>query len=362
MVDKYTSPPDPNVRTTRVKRIKGRISRMKYLCHDTIELIITRDNEEQFFHPVAGQFCTLRIPGTELVRAYSLSRDPQRENKNELSFVIRLLPDGEFSQWLISEDRINHAVDVSGPLGTFVLDHTESPIVCVAGGSGMSAMFAILEHAERLQRPSDCYFFYGARSAADLYLQDEIYSIQQRWHADFNFHYYPVLSNESENSDWHGEKGLVGDIALRTLRSETKLTLSDANYYLCGPPQMVSATHSHLLALGVPDESCRFDKFEDAHGPAPTIDNSRCVLCDECLMVKPTAGCIVESTSFDTVLGAPSRVIPLQTSGLYYNALVVDESQCIRCNACINACPHGAISMGATSTPRRLRQAQSHTN
>ena len=118
--------PDPNVRTTRVKQFSGRISSLKYLCHDTIELIIKREDDGQFFHPVAGQFCTLRVPGTDLVRAYSLSRDPHRENKCELSFVIRLLANGVFSEWLIAENRLDHPIEISGPIGNFVLDSTPS--------------------------------------------------------------------------------------------------------------------------------------------------------------------------------------------------------------------------------------------
>ena len=347
--------PDPNVRTPRVKQFGGRISRLNYLCHDTIELIIKRDDIGQFFHPVAGQFCTLRVPGTDLVRAYSLSRDPQRENKYELSFVIRLLTDGAFSQWLIAEDRINNPIEISGPIGNFVLDDTQSPMVCVAGGSGMSAMFALIEHAERIQRPADCHFFYGARSARDLYLQDEIRTIQRRWHPDYKFNYYPVLSNEPSHSNWEGETGLVGDVAMAQLRAHPNIKLTETVYYLCGPPEMVSTTHAMLLELGVPNKNCRFDKFEDAHGPAPVIDNKRCVLCDECLLVKPNANCIVEATTTEATAGRPLRIVPLETSGLYYNALMVDESQCIRCHACVDACPHNAITIGGSVTSMRLR-------
>ena len=76
----------------------------------------------------------------------------------------------------------------------------------------------------------------------------------------------------------------------------------------------------------------------------------RCVLCDECLLVKPVADCIVE-TNLRTLSGTTqgqgcaTLIKPTHTAGLYYNALVVDEDRCIRCYACIKACPHDAIRL-----------------
>ena len=284
-------------------------------------------------HAYAGQFCTIRVPEISLTRAYSLSRAPQAEQDKEHSFIIRLLPGGAFSEWLTAASRVGRIVELSGPLGNFMLD------------SGMSAMFAVIEQAQLIQRATDCHFFYGARTSADLYKQAEITQIKQGWHPAYQFEYMPVLSNEPDGTNWSGNGGLVGDIAVKTLRSTEQFPMNKAIYYLCGPPQLVASVVANLTELGVPRENFRFDKFEDAHGPAPSIDNSRCVLCDECLLVKPNPNCIVESTQLDSASGPPSRIVPLHTSGLYYNSLVIDPLQCIRCHACINACPHGAISI-----------------
>ncbi len=104
-----------------------------------------------------------------------------------------------------------------------------------------------------------------------------------------------------------------------------------------------------------------YDKFEDARSPAPVIDNAKCVLCDECLMVKPTANCIVEVSKLDSKtkienIVSYERVDPAYTSGIYYNTLFIDEKECIRCYACVEACPTRAISPHNSKTPRTLRQ------
>ena len=347
--------PDAAIRTPRVKTRRARVSRVKYLSHDTIELVVTADDANQAWYAQAGQFCTLSIPETRLTRAYSLARAPRAEHENEFTFIIRLIPDGEFSRWLRAGDRLGHVIYLSGPLGNFVLDDSELPIVCIAGGSGMSAMYALIEEAKIRQLPRDCYFFYGARTSADLYLTAEIQQLQRDWHRDFNLSFVAVLSEEPTHSNWTGPRGLVGEIAISMLAKIEKLNYQQAKYFLCGPPIMINTTVENLRQLGVPSQNCLFDKFEDANGPAPKIDNTRCVLCDECLLVKPTPDCIIESSNvaFD---GAPPRVSPLKTAGLYYNALVVDDTRCIRCHACINACPHGAISVNYSTPTTTLRQ------
>jgi NAD-dependent dihydropyrimidine dehydrogenase PreA subunit len=114
-----------------------------------------------------------------------------------------------------------------------------------------------------------------------------------------------------------------------------------------------------LTKAGMPEEHIYFDKFEDTSSPAPAIDNAKCVLCDECLFVKPTENCIVEISALHkddagNIVGY-DRVDPAHTSGLYYNSLFIDENECIRCGACVEACPAKAISVDNIRTPKVLR-------
>lgn len=343
-----TAAPDPSVRTPRVKTVSADIVDINFLTHDTVALVVEQYASDQLINPQAGQFCTIQAPGLSRSRAYSLARAPLAENPGELTFLVKLIGDGEFSQWLKSEQRIGSTMEVSGPLGKFVLDSSDSTMVCIAGGSGMSAIFSIIEQAQLLNLTRDCYFFYGVRTSDDLLLIDQINQVAQAWHSSFRFKYVPVLSDEPEGSDWQGARGMVGEVALSTLQSVTDFNWDDTAFYLCGPPLMVNAAVEALLAAGVTEERCRFDRFESAYSPAPIINNKQCVLCDECLLVKPTEHCIVESANIQSSNPAAERVQPLKTSGLYYNALVIDEEHCIRCHACIEACPHQAISIPGT--------------
>jgi NADPH-dependent glutamate synthase beta subunit-like oxidoreductase/NAD-dependent dihydropyrimidine dehydrogenase PreA subunit len=83
------------------------------------------------------------------------------------------------------------------------------------------------------------------------------------------------------------------------------------------------------------------------------IIDEKCVLCDECLNVKPVEGCIVEIAALarddEGRITGYTRVEQGKTDSLYYNRLWIDQSECIRCGRCESVCPVNAISIQKVS-------------
>lgn len=79
------------------------------------------------------------------------------------------------------------------------------------------------------------------------------------------------------------------------------------------------------------------------------IIDSRCVLCDECIKVKPVPDCIVEIAGLErddeNRITGYRPVAAGHTDSLYYNRLWIDQDKCVRCGQCEAVCPVNAITI-----------------
>jgi CDP-4-dehydro-6-deoxyglucose reductase len=183
---------------------EGTVSGVRNLTHDILEVRIALDTPLDYR---AGQHANLKVPGVDDPRSYSFATAPTPGGTAGLVFHIRLVPDGEVSGWLAGGGVTGARVGLDGPHGVFWLRQSDAPILCVAGGSGMAPIKAILEQAALARCPRQVRYLFGARTQADLYGGVEMAGLTQNWAGDFSF--TPVLSEEPEGSDWDGARGLV---------------------------------------------------------------------------------------------------------------------------------------------------------
>ena len=239
-----------------VEHYTGRIARMTALTHDIVELVVTV-GQPCFQDALAGQYAELQTTAVALARSYSFARPPQCEQPGEVSFFIRHVPGGEFTDWLFAAPRIGERIEIAGPYGNFYQRDGDGATLCVAGGSGLAPIKALIEAGARAACARDLHVYFGARSQSDLYALDEIETLGRAWDGQFSL--TPVLSHEPADSDWHGARGLVTEAL-----AQAPADPATAQAYLCGPPAMIDAALPVLAQLGIADTAIFFDKFEDA--------------------------------------------------------------------------------------------------
>ncbi len=232
----------------------GTISSVRNLTHDIYELGITPDETMDY---LAGQYANLRVPGVVDGRSYSFAEAPSVGGTRGLVFHIRLIPGGEVSAWLESGNVLGASVVIDGPHGVFWLRHSDAPILCIAGGSGMAPIKAILEKAIQDKIPRQVVYLFGARTQGDLYALEEISAVESKWTGKFAFS--PILSDEAETSEWRGDRGMVTE----WIAKQSGLELGKCHAYLCGPPAMIDAALPILKEAGTHSKNIHFDKFTD---------------------------------------------------------------------------------------------------
>ena len=244
------------------KNVAGVICAVKPLTHDILEVRIALDQAVSY---TAGQYAELSVPAVAEPRNYSFAQAPAGPEQAEICFHIRHVPGGELTDWLHQADRTGTRVGISAPHGSFWLRPGAAPILCIAGGSGMAPIKAILEQAQRDGCTREVLYLFGARAQRDLYCVSEMERLGENWNGRFRF--TPVLSREPADSGWAGARGLVADFI-----AAHGLDPARCDAYLCGPPPMVDAAIARLTAAGLAAPRIHFDKFLDRSHAARAVN------------------------------------------------------------------------------------------
>ncbi len=245
---------DDGLPTIEARKICGRVVSVSNLTRDIFDVRVALNESINYY---AGQYANLTLPTIAVSRSYSFATAPLSTGRDEISFHVRLIPNGELSSWITVGDRSGEPVEIDGPYGIFRLRNADAPIICIAGGSGMAPIKAMLEQGGAgSNRP--IVYLYGGRTQRDLYDDDVIDRIIKSWSGPIRF--LPVLSEEPQDSDWVGARGLVTDF----IKSISEFEVAEAQAYLCGPPLMIDAAITILTSAGMRGRNIYFDKFTES--------------------------------------------------------------------------------------------------
>jgi p-cymene monooxygenase electron transfer component len=203
----------------------------------------------------AGQYVNVRWDNATQHRSYSFATAPEDGGRTEITTFIRLVPGGQFTEYLFKGDPFAHPYKLDGPHGNFWLRDGNEPLICIAGGSGLAPLISLLQDAAHRKIRRDCLLLFGARAARDLYAADEIATIRSLWTA--NFEYWPILSEEQVTGYRHGLVTQYVPEALAKLANAPRA-------YMCGPPGMIDAGIQTLITQGLALDHIHYDKFTDA--------------------------------------------------------------------------------------------------
>ncbi|MGI9335705.1 MAG: 2Fe-2S iron-sulfur cluster binding domain-containing protein [Gammaproteobacteria bacterium] len=245
------------------RHFRATVGRCRIVAPDVMTFALETEQDAIAFH--AGQFVTVRAPGVEGFRAYSMTNFGS-SSLGALEFVVKRKPAGGFSEWLFGVARDGEAVECFGPVGVATFHPPEDrDLICVAGGSGVAGMLAILRHAGQsghYERHTVALYF-GVRTFRDVFFLEEL--LQELERAGDRLRVTVALSDESAHevpADARGRIEFASGFVHEVARSGIGAQDTGAIAYVAGPPPMVDATLRVLVAdIGLPPDRIRYDKF-----------------------------------------------------------------------------------------------------
>lgn len=198
-----------------------------------------------------GQFIQVKVPGTEQYRSYSMATTAQDLPRIEL--LIRILPGGVMSDWLVNRATVDDVVEVSGPYGQFFLkEKVRAPHVMIAGGTGLAPMMAMLDALRNTPgRKPRVILSFGCQSPEGLFALDQI-GLRREW--------MPTLETRVSVDCGEPPADIRIGNPVSALTSADGLG-EDSVAYLCGPPGMIAAARRHLEDLGLKPENIHAEQF-----------------------------------------------------------------------------------------------------
>jgi len=233
------------------KEFSTEITELQQVSSNVTKLCLKRTDGEKQIKLDSGQYYDLEIPGTELTRSYSPANIGN--NDGEMEFLIRVLDDGKFSNYLKQDAKVGQALNVKGPSGIFgLVANGFTPRYFVAGGTGLAPILSMVRFMKEWGEPQPCTIYFGSTFEEEVFYIDELNKLA----SEMDNLTVKICVWKATDS-WEGEKGSVVDVLKKDLQEAS----TKPDLYLCGPPGMVDATYAACAEVGISKDNIYLEKF-----------------------------------------------------------------------------------------------------
>ena len=210
-----------------------------------------------------GIFRLFAHNATRTKRNYSMASNPERDKEIRFNVRLALPPEGLSCSAGVGSSYVfnlkqGDTVKAFGPFGDFHIKDTGREMVYIGGGAGMAPLRSQITYLfETIKTNRKVSYWYGARSLNELYYSDHFEKLAE----DFeNFSFHLALSEPRPEDRWDSFTGMIHKFLAEEYLANHESPAA-IEYYLCGPPAMVSACLEMLNDYGVDEESISFDEF-----------------------------------------------------------------------------------------------------
>jgi ferredoxin-NADP reductase len=207
--------------------------------------VIRARSTGKFLHK-PGQFTKVIFEDADGIfeRFYSIASMPKLDSSFELCVIL----DDPRLRSLVDSWRHGVSFRISPPGGRFHIPEHDRPIVCIAGGTGITPLRAIIEARLHAVAKAPTVLLYGCQSDAEIPFYHELKSLAEQ---DKQF---TLRLFADQVSAARAEQG-------RPHEHLSRYILADAEYLLCGPPVFMQAATTILQQQGVAETAIHKDRY-----------------------------------------------------------------------------------------------------
>src|SRR5205823_5443000 len=205
----------------------------------------------------AGQFVVLRLHldsgKPPILRSYSLSDLPAADH---FRISVKSELNGIGSSFLCNRTREGDLLDVSAPRGSFTLSRTDTPVVLLSAGVGVTPVMSMLHSLTSEKSQREIWWIYGARNHVDHPFAEESRSLLKQLSRGRG---YIVYSRPAATDQLGRDFDLSGHIDAALLE---RISVSQgSDFYLCGPSLFMQNMRDGLRNWGVLAENVHTEIF-----------------------------------------------------------------------------------------------------
>lgn len=183
-------------------------------------------------------------------RVYSMANAPRVDGT--IDFHVRALGAGWLSGALVRRVKVGDVIRLAAPMGSMAIDYNSNRnILCIAGGTGLAPIKAMIDEMRRTNRTRYVHLFFGAKDRDDLYDLDDL----RRMVAELPW--LSVTLAVTDDPAYPAEQGPVCDVMA------DRGPWPDHDVFVSGSESMVRATLRRLAEIRVPSIRIQYDAFGD---------------------------------------------------------------------------------------------------
>lgn len=205
------------------------------------------DGKHRDYRP--GQFMIVQLVRDGKVsepHPFTISSSPTWDS---LSISVKSV--GDFTA-TISKTKTSDRAYIDAPYGAFsFLNHDDHDLILIAGGIGITPFMSMLRYIYDRELKKSITLIWGNKTEKDIIFKDELEKMSGEMPS------LKVVHVLSKQENWTGEKGYIDAEKLKKYIGN----FQTGQFFICGPPIMMSLVIKALRRLGVPKKRIHYERF-----------------------------------------------------------------------------------------------------